>query len=196
MLYSLSIKLNISEALVFYSHRISKKKTQSWFNIYISNSCWNRQMFLFLQNLIFIIANRSLCLNFSILLWYALSLLPNKGKGEDTMSVLEEFLLWLGERKRCCGVLYPFLGCLGNSECADREQYNDCLHMGIIMAAKMEKHKCAKGTSSLQERGKQPGRKSHVLHVTLLEPELGTWLLCIRRGKELMCKLSYFPLCS
>lgn len=119
MLYSLSIKLNISEALVFYSHRISKKKKnkpQSWFNIYISNSCWNRQMFLFLQNLIFIIGNRSLCLNFSILLWYALSILPNKGKGEDTMSVLEELLVWLGEGKRCCGVLYPFLGCLGNNE--------------------------------------------------------------------------------
>ena len=93
-----------------------KKKPQSWFNIYIYNSCWNRQMFLFLQNLIFIIGNRSLCLNFSILLWYALSILPNKGKGEDTMSVLEALLVWLGEGKRYCGVLYPFLGCLGNSE--------------------------------------------------------------------------------
>ena len=106
-------------------------------------------MFLFLQNLIFIVGNRSLCLNFSILLSYTLSILPNKGKGEDTRSVLEELLVCVGEGKGCCGVLYPFLRCLGSSESADRGQYNECLHLGINMAAKMEKHRCAKGTFSL-----------------------------------------------
>lgn len=112
------------------------------------------------------------------------------------MSVLEELLVWVDEGKGCCGVLYHFLGCLGSCECADRGQYNDWLHLGIIMAAKMEKHRCAKGTSSLQERGKQVGGKSHVLHVTLLEPELSTRPLCIRGGKELMYKLSYILLWS
>ena len=57
-------------------------------------------MFLFLQNLIFIVGNRSLCLNFSILLSYTVSILPNKGKGEDIRSVLEELLDCVGSSEK------------------------------------------------------------------------------------------------
>lgn len=105
-------------------------------------------MFFFLQNLIFIASNWSLCQNFSVFLWYALFTFPNrKRKSHVCARVL---LAGVGDGIEYWGapLLFPWIPgssimivFIWSSLCQQGRRRMKC--------------KCVKGTSPLQERRKQ-----------------------------------------